>query len=77
MARSEKGNSPGADRPYYETPAGIVIPSAFLSNGITGTPPGPAMRGGPGAVGSGHLGEGSPRTSNNGVPGQFFKKEGK
>lgn len=65
---------PGPDRPYYETAAGVVFPSAFMSNDITGAPPPPAMRGGPKDVGSGGLDGKSPRTGNNGIPGLFFGK---
>lgn len=74
MAKSETGNRPGPDKPYYESPAGVVFSGAFLSNDITGAPPAPAMRGGPGDPGSGTLDGKSPRTGNNGIPSQFFGK---
>jgi hypothetical protein len=74
MSKSETGNRPGPDKPYYETSSGVVFPSAFMSNGITGAPPPPAMRGGPGEVGSGTLDGKSPRTSGNGIPNHFFGK---
>lgn len=73
---SEKDNRAGTDKPYYESPAGIVYSSAFLANDITGTPSFPAKRGGPDAPGSGTLDGRDPRTSDNGVPGNFFHKEG-
>lgn len=73
---SRKGDDsrPGSDKPYYTTPAGVVHGSAFLSE-MTGTPPAPAERGGPKSVGSSNLDGGSPRTSDNGVPSQFFHKD--
>jgi hypothetical protein len=76
MADYSRGTDekPGPDKAYYETASGIVYSSVFMSNGITGTPPPPAMRGGPFGVGEGTLDSKSPRTGNNGIPGQFFSK---
>lgn len=68
-------NKPGADQPYYTTPSGVVFAPANMANGITGTPPPPAMRGGPDAVGSGNLpSSGAPNKANN-VVKQFFHKD--
>lgn len=75
MAKNDSDFKPGPDKPYYETSAGVVFSGAVFSNGITGTPPPPGMRGGPGSVGSGALDDRSPRTSNNGIPGKFFSKD--
>jgi hypothetical protein len=74
MARDSSDTRPGSDKPYYETSAGVVFSGAYMSNGITGAPPPPAMRGGPGEPGSGTLDGKSPRTGNNGIPGMFFGK---
>jgi hypothetical protein len=74
MAKSESTNRHGADKDYYETSAGVVFSPAFMANGITGTPPFPAMRGGPGEPGSGTLDGKSPRTGNNSIPSHFFGK---
>jgi hypothetical protein len=74
MAKSETTNRHGADKDYYETPSGVVHPSAFLSNDITGAPPFPGLRGGNGEPCSGTLDGKSPRTSGNGIPSHFFGK---
>jgi hypothetical protein len=73
-SKSSADVRPGPDRPYYETDAGVVFAPAYMSNGITGAPPSPGMRGGPGDPGSGQLDGKNPRTSNNGVPGNLFGK---
>lgn len=69
----EKSNRTGSDAPYYKTEAGIVHSVTNFANGITGTPPAPGLRGGPGSVGSGNLPEAGAKTSANGVVKKFFK----
>jgi hypothetical protein len=75
MAKKETTNKMGADQPYYRTPGGVIHPVAYMANDITGTPPPPGYRMGPGPVGSGNIPDSDPRTSENPVLRKFFSKD--